>query len=388
MGGRWMRNLIFLTACLFLILFTFGQEIQHEVRAILIEVDVRVFKGNTFVDDLDVDDFELYEDGKLQEIEDVYLIKEKNIERELVNTKLKGDVIKPFTSIQKRNFVLMFEIVEYLPRVGDVIDYFFNNVILPDDLLIVTTPRKSYQFDEKSFEKLSKTEMAEQLKRKVRKDAVLSSAGYRNLIRDFKDLERTPFPKQADLKAQMLLELSRKLKGYMYIDKKKISQFTGYLRNIEGQKHVFFFYQKNLIPVPTGLSDADIFELFPDLSLNTDDIKEVFSDSSVTCHFLYIPQAPLTERGQEQSEFGGKWMDVRADIFRGFSEMADATGGLTVSSRNPEFSFKEAMEASGRYYLIYYVPKDYKSDGKFKNIEVKVKGKNYKVLHRAGYIAD
>jgi len=28
------------------------------------------------------------------------------------------------------------------------------------------------------------------------------------------------------------------------------------------------------------------------------------------------------------------------------------------------------------------------ADGKFKKIEVKVKGKKYKVTHRAGYIAD
>jgi len=46
------------------------------------------------------------------------------------------------------------------------------------------------------------------------------------------------------------------------------------------------------------------------------------------------------------------------------------------------------MEASENYYLIYYKPKDYKSDGKFKKIKVKIKGKNYRVLHRAGYIAD
>jgi len=67
--------------------------------------------------------------------------------------------------------------------------------------------------------------------------------------------------------------------------------------------------------------------------------------------------------------------------------MADATGGLTISSRSPEFSFQQAMEASENYYLIYYQPKDYKSDGKFKKIKVKIKGKHYRVLHRAGYIA-
>jgi hypothetical protein len=186
----------------------------------------------------------------------------------------------------------------------------------------------------------------------------------------------------------MLMETFRKLKGYMYIDKQKISQFGEFLKNIQGQKHVFFFYQKNLLPYPRDLPDEYRFELFPDISINSDEIREAFSDASVTCHFLYITEAPLTEEGKEQTELSHEWADTRGDIFRGFSEMADATGGLTISSRHPEFSFKQAMEASENYYLIYYRPKDYQADGKFRKIRVTIKGKNYRVLHRAGYIAD
>jgi len=384
-----MRKPLLLSAILFCILLTFGQEIQEEARAILIEVDVRVFKGNEFINDLDIHDFELYEDGELQEIEAVYLIKEKNIERQLIDTQLETQPVKPITSIQKRTFILMFELVEYLPRVGELIDYFFNEVILPGDSLIVTTPRKNYRFNEDAFERMPKSEIAKELKGKVRKDAVLGNSAYRNMLKEFRNLKYTTFSDR-ELQIYMLMDIFRKLKGYMYIDKQKISQFGEFLRQIEGQKHVFFFYQKNLLPIPRDLPDEDRFELFPDLSLNSDEIREAFSDASVTCHFLYITEAPLTDAGKEQTEYSSvkEWVDTRADIFSGFSEMADATGGLTISSRNPEFSFKQAMEASENYYLIYYKPKDYKSDGKFKKIKVKIKGKNYRVLHRAGYIAD
>lgn len=47
-----------------------------------------------------------------------------------------------------------------------------------------------------------------------------------------------------------------------------------------------------------------------------------------------------------------------------------------------------AALASENYYLLYYTPMNYKSDGKFKKIKVRIKGKKYKVTHRAGYIAD
>jgi len=382
-----MKRTIFYTAIFFFILLIFGQEIQHEARAILIEVDVRVFKGNQFINDLDIHDFELYEDGELQEIEAVYLIKEKNIERQLIDTKLKTPPVKPITSIQKRTFILMFELVEYMPRVGELIDYFFNEIILPGDSLIITTPRKNYRFNAEALQRMPKSEIAKELKGKVRKDAVLGNSAYRNMLNEYRKLEHTVFSDR-DLQIQMLMETIRKLKGYMYIDKQKISEFGDFLSQIEGQKHVFFFYQKNLLPYPRDLPDEYRFELFPDISINSDEIREAFSDASVTCHFLYITEAPLTDEGKEQTELSHEWADTRGDIFRGFSEMADATGGMTISSRHPEFSFKQAMEASENYYLIYYKPKDYKSDGKFKKIKVKIKGKNYRVLHRAGYIAD
>jgi len=191
-----MKKIIFFTAILFCILLTFGQEIQEEARAILIEVDVRVFKGNEFIKDLNIHDFELYEDGELQEIEAVYLIKEKNIERELVDTSLKGEEIqpiKPITSIQKRTFILMFELVEYLPRVGELIEYFFNEVILPGDSLIITTPRKNYRLNAEALERMPKSEIIKELKGKVRKDAVLGSSAYRNMLKEFRNLENTFF---------------------------------------------------------------------------------------------------------------------------------------------------------------------------------------------------
>jgi hypothetical protein len=53
---------IFVTA---LAIAPFAQEVQHDVVAINVEVPVRVFKGNTFIDNLTMEDFEVYEDGKL-----------------------------------------------------------------------------------------------------------------------------------------------------------------------------------------------------------------------------------------------------------------------------------------------------------------------------------
>ena len=80
--------------------------------------------------------------------------------------------------------------------------------------------------------------------------------------------------------------------------------------------------------------------------------------------------------------------DWSMHAFGALFEVAKATGGLTDSSANPAFSFKKASDAVENYYLLYYTPSKLTADGQFRTIKVRVKGKNYKVTHRAGYFAD
>ncbi len=77
-----MKKHIILLAIFVLGLTLFSQEIQEKAVAINIEVPTRVFKGKNFIDNLTIDDFEIYEDGILQKTEAVYLIKKMDIVRE------------------------------------------------------------------------------------------------------------------------------------------------------------------------------------------------------------------------------------------------------------------------------------------------------------------
>ena len=113
-----LKNLVF-TAIYILITCIFGinsesQELQHETGAINIEVPVRIFKGDTFVDDLTIDDFEIYEDGVLQKIEAVYLIQQKDITRkeEVIKEKHKPEI--------NRTFIIYFQIRDNLPEINEL----------------------------------------------------------------------------------------------------------------------------------------------------------------------------------------------------------------------------------------------------------------------------
>ncbi len=161
-----MKKHTILLAILVLGLTLFAQEIQHEAIAVNIEVPVRVYKGDNFVDDLTIKGFEIYEDGILQEADAVYLIKKTSIER------AERPEVEESKSIPEvsRNFVLVFEIKDYLPKIGEAIDLFFEEVIKLEDSLIVITHVKTYNIKNQALRNLPMGEIAKQLKGKIKKD--------------------------------------------------------------------------------------------------------------------------------------------------------------------------------------------------------------------------
>ncbi len=179
----------------------------------------------------------------------------------------------------------------------------------------------------------------------------------------------------------------------------ELSDFARFLKDQEGQKYVFLFYQREYLPQiePRILNQyissfqnrpdlvTTITRLFDfyrrDVSFDVDRIKKTYSDSSVSIHFMYITTPPRRTYGVRMEEHS-------EDLFAPFKEMAEATGGLVDSSANPVSLFKNALDASENYYLLYYSPKNYTGDGKFKNIKVRVKNNDYKVTHRSGYFAN
>jgi len=354
----------------------FAQQISHETIVVNIEVPVRVFERGKFVENLTIDDFEVYEDGDLQDVVAVYLIKKTKIERE--DTKIdREEARQKFAPEVSRNFVLLFEIREYLPKIGEAIDYFFDKVIVPEDTLKVLTPLKTYEFKKDSFEKLPKQEIANNLKKKLRKDTRIANAEYWSLYRDLLD----------PMFREVIDEIIRKLKNLVYFDEKKLLNFADYLKNMEGQKNIFLFYQIESIPIPKD--SPDILSYMKDITFDVKKVEQAFSDSSISCHFIYITKTSdytqdITYRGASNMQM----LDQSHEIFSAFREMAIATGGTMDSSANVAASFEKVVEASENYYLLYYSPKNYKADGKFRNIKVKVKGQNYRVTHRAGYLAN
>ncbi len=400
---------IFLFMCIAIFSYaSFPQQSFIEQSLVInVEVPVRVYKGNTFINDLSIKDFELFEEGIKQKIEAVYLIKKKSVER--------SDEKKKFRPQTSRTFYLFFEVNEYSRRLQEAMKYFMEEIFLPDDNLIIITPMKTYRLTDESKKVKSKQDILEEIKGLLRPDALAGSAEFRYIVRDCEQLsnEMKSLIQQAtgeqdagdvDLRdaGQKLVEyagLMSRLQTYRQADELRLIDFANYLKTQDRQNYVFIFYEKKLIPQidPTLLVDfINSFErdsyVVQSLTsvldynkretyLDVKKITQAFSDTSTSVHFLHVSTPVAQIPGLRMEEYAQETFNILIEIAR-------ATGGYAESSSNPVVLFKNALHASENYYLVYYSPKDYAGDGKFKKIEIKVKNKDYKVIYRLGYFSN
>ena len=393
----------------------FAQELAHYVGVINVELPVRVFKGTAFVDHLIIDDFEVYDDGKLQQIEAVYLVKKTDITRE--EGKKGGPPLGVRPQVA-RQFVLFFEMSDYLSEIDPTIDYFFDRVLLPGDGLMVMTPLKNYNLKAEALAKKPKDKVKEELRGILRRDILIGGTEYQTTLDDmYRDLARksageVDLPLDQKLYAyQMYLQ---KLEHLRKVDEKSLIQFAAVLKSMPGQKNVYLFYQRENVPQFSPKAEMEQMAANSDIAItlgflqnfllfnrepafNVDAVKKAYADSSIAVHFLYLTKMPAVRVPVTQykaAEHGGNGDDDLTmterseDIFSAFNEVALATGGISDSSANAAAAFARAVDASENYYLLYFKPRDVKIDGRFHEITVKVKGGGYRVTHRAGYFAN
>ena len=359
-----------------------AQDLQHAVSVVNIEVPVRVFRGDDFVEGLGLGDFEVFEDGKPQRIEAVYLVKKTGIEK-------KEEKETAFAPDVSRRFVLVFELQDYLPKIGDALGEFFEQVIAPGDRLHVVTPLRTYNFKDESFSRVSRRRMADQLEGLLKNDLAFGNAEHRSLMKHLTDIFSMDV--EFDIKQSMYMETAGILRDLKSLDERRLESLAEFLKGTEGQKHVFLFYQKELIPVLPGLDAFARSELDKEIAFDAVKIRQTFSDASISVHFLFVTNRPAMHDELDVGRMAPlrvELMDQSSGIFAAFLEVARATGGIADSSANPLASFRKAVTASENYYLLYYSPSDRRADGRFRRINVRVKGRGLRITHRDGYYAN
>ncbi|MBM3295983.1 MAG: VWA domain-containing protein [Candidatus Aminicenantes bacterium] len=380
--------------------------LEDAVAPAPVVVPLRVLDGDRFVDDLGIGDIELFEGDARREIEGLYFVRQAGIERR--------EGPREFGPRVNRTFYLLFQMTDYNPKLSAAVDFLFNEALLPGDSLVIQTPLKAYSLSPQAFALKTKKELAAEMNGLIKKDIKTGNAEFNSLLNDLKRLVRniagiSPMAgidsdyttSQAGLEYMLsrYKETAQKIESQRLMDERKILGFGRQLKGVAGRKVVFFIYQREFRPEmqpmvlntlltnaqdqPTVMSDLqDLFHLYSrDVSLNTERITNTFADAGITLHFIFMNKEPENVSGivmREQSE----------DVFKAFTLVARATGGVVDSSHNPTAAFKKAADHSEDYYLLYYTGAGKETGGEFRRITVRLKNPRYAVSHRLGYFPD
>ena len=374
-------------------------QIQHNVAVVNISVPVRVYDRSKFVDSLGLKDFEVSEDGRTQPVEAVYLIRGNAVK------KMEGAPGAPAPETQ-RNFVLLFQISEYMPEINKAVDLFFEKVYRPGDAVDVITPQRTLRLRSR-VDTTEKVRTAQnEVKNRLRTDVLILGGAYRSVIEDMLAHLGMGDPEYAEVNLNGYRTDLEKLEALRAIEPGRMAAFAADLKGRPGSKHVFLFYQREKVPQldnrkliealnssdpETAMKAMELMTVYNhDANPDREAIQRAFSDASTDVHFLYITRNrrdPQFEIENTATLDGIQMAESSAAIYRVFKEIAAATGGTSAASANPAALLRQAATASADYYLLYYRPQDERPDGGFRKIEVTVKQRGLRVSHREGYFS-
>jgi VWFA-related protein len=380
-----------------------------------IEVPVRVFDGGKFVDGLKLGDFEVLEDGYPVSIDTLTLIKGRTVAR-----REGPEAKRPDAS---RTYYLMFQTVDWDPKLAEAVDHLFTSVLAPGDTMTLVTPTKPYSLQKDALAKRTPAELSKAMTDILKKDIQNGGGQYKEMTRELSRLTRSISSSQTggrtateeiegelDTESAAGFGLEQTIEHYRtalmnmesvrLVDEKKLLAFAGLLKGVPGQKTVFLFYAREFRPEisPKAIQSLmslyqdnptiqgslmDLFQLYKhETTFNAENVKKAFADAGIVFHFIFMDK-------KSQRVFGAYMREQSEDIFPGFRDIAAATGGVTEISQNAAAAFAKASTASQNYYVLSYIPPASGAGAGFRKIEVKVKGAGagYSVVNRLGYFS-
>jgi hypothetical protein len=182
--GPKVKRTLFFCLVLGVSLFLYPQQepLQHVTGVTNVEVPVRVFDGDKFIDTLTLNDFEVSENGIPQKVAAVYLVKRTDV--------LRKEAATPLEPNTHRTFYRFFELHEYIPRLKEALSYFIKNVLSPQDDLVIVTSMKTYNLKKDTLGHMSKEQVIDQLNGLVRTDTLEGNAEYRHVLDDLRGAAR------------------------------------------------------------------------------------------------------------------------------------------------------------------------------------------------------
>jgi hypothetical protein len=384
-----------------------------------VEVPVRVFSKGVAVDNLNKDDFKLYENRKQQIIHGFYKVK-KTIKKQM------SEAIKEASPVfQPRYFVLVFRLLQFNEELEKGLDYIIKEILREDDQLLVFANDRSFFIKNIANKKkayilirdLLKDEChraRQRLDKYLRKiETELDMARLNSLLK--KESEYSTTDDIIIFLKKYLVIWNEYRRNYLMPNMDRFYYFARHLEKIKKEKWVINFYQIELFPklkisgslmqeirnvvgsLQSSIRSEDIMfaktisALLLDINeaLNTSldfpstEVSKLFYKVNATFHSILI------NINRELLSQDLEFKRISTDIENSLREITEKTGGSLIASGNLKYALNKIQKKEDILYMLTYSPKNSQKTGK---IKVVLNKKNCRVLYddqmRADYIKD
>lgn len=371
-------------------------QVTFKVEINYVEVDAAVFdrQGN-FVRDLKREDFQVIEDGVPQDVT-AFTQVDIPIERAepapiQATTVIEPDVVSNARPFDGRVYVIILDDKHTAPlrtaQTKKAAQQFITRYMADNDLAAVITTggqggatqeftsnkRLLLRAVDKFIGQKLRSETEERLDEYQRQRGIPREGGLTRVD--------DPLDMQRGYDARVALETLA-----------RISEWVG---SIRGRRKAIVFFSEGI--------DYNIYDFNKRESTTVQEkMREVFASATRSNVSIYsVDPRGLTTLGDETINVSGGFPEdpqlnlslqsfndalrLSQDSLRSLSE---ETGGFAAVNRN-DFSgaFSRVVRDSSAYYVLGYYPKNDRRDGRFRKIEVKVKGAGLEVRSRRGYTA-
>jgi hypothetical protein len=260
-----------------------------------------------------------------------------------------------------RNFVLLFDILNYTRDVGDAVTFFYTQVLAPDDQLVIYTPARAYGFSKDTLAQ-PKRELSEAMKEKLRGDTAACSSNYKTIFNEMKNQagaieggQATSADGLSGIKNSLTMyrQDMENLRTLRQVNEPLLMKIVDMFKTQSGKNHLVMIYEAEFRPIPNkdtlsrlraipeiAFIVAELFASDNQKSpLDARKFIDILREAKASLHFLYI-------KPKDKSSVQD-FKEHSADMYDVFSQIAKATGGIVETTASPEAALKSLFKAIG-----------------------------------------
>jgi hypothetical protein len=268
-------------------------------------------------------------------------------------------------AVGSRNLIVYFEFLDNGNGVEEAVEYVFNQMLGPEDQLLIQSPAKLYGFSRAILSR-PKTELIAMMQEKLRGDIAQTAQGYKQIIKDLEvtasNITALAYPSGApasganpskDMNELFILYRQglTQLNQLRRINEASLRQITGAFRGQKGENHLIILLERELRPIPIRealnvLADMPVFAMQSNELFSTSNRKEPFDITAMTSYFQ---QMPLTQHfiyiTSKNASATGNLFENSGDTYAAFSKIAKATGGICETTAEPVAGLESIIRA-------------------------------------------